>query len=466
MEEKRKTTPSGLLGFGRGDRSLTCVGKDSRASANSCPCNSVPQGERGRCVKRSGMQAIAVDMIFSRRNPSHPEYMDSECSILQFLASRYPSTVHGYSTSLMAAMFRVEHLLANLPPREFFNLVSYIYTGRPRKRSAYDGMHHARIQPAPQQKQEESSLSVSSIELNAYIQQTLGLTQEELASFDDPAFSNARDAPLTGFDMLDEADFDEFDQPPRSQIEHALQPPPIAPISVPLDTCADGSENDDDGDDDTQGDAASSAAESSDSVMLVTPLDKCASIRGRVSPISPLQKNRERKNWTKKEDDCIMEYHSQHGARWRDMARVLARSEQSSRSDDALRNRFSRLVARKHDRDPSPSDPAVPSKPSKRRRSVPRVQWTDIEDELILSSVLSWNGQNKWQSLAERLPGRTPHAVRNRANRLLMGCERASLIETQTRDTPLSPCTFAVGVRLNGCVPIVALSPEPEESAN
>jgi hypothetical protein len=300
-------------------------------------------------------------------------------------------------------------------------------------------MHHARIQPAPQQTQEESSLSVSSIELNAYIQQTLGLTQAELASFDDPEFSNAQDAPLTGFDMLDETDFDGFEQPP-----------PIAPISVPLDTCFDGTENDDDGDDDTQDDAASSAAESSDSVMLVTPLDKCASLRGRVSPISPLQKNRERKHWTKEEDECIMEYHSQHGARWRDMARVLARSEQLSRSDDALRNRFSRLVARKHDRDPSPSDPAVPSQPSKRRRSVPRVQWTDLEDERILSSVLSWNGQNNWQSLAERLPGRTPHAVRNRANRLLMGCERASLI----------------GVKLNGCVPIVALSPGSEESAN
>lgn len=45
-----------------------------------------------------------------------------------------------------------------------------------------------------------------------------------------------------------------------------------------------------------------------------------------------------------------------------------------------------------------------------------RVSWTRAEDETILQSVQEL-GHN-WNKLAERLPGRTDHAIRNRFHRL------------------------------------------------
>ena len=45
-----------------------------------------------------------------------------------------------------------------------------------------------------------------------------------------------------------------------------------------------------------------------------------------------------------------------------------------------------------------------------------RVTWSRYEDELILRSVQALG--HKWNRIAERLPGRTEHAIRNRYARL------------------------------------------------
>ena len=45
-----------------------------------------------------------------------------------------------------------------------------------------------------------------------------------------------------------------------------------------------------------------------------------------------------------------------------------------------------------------------------------RISWTKAEDETILRGVSEMG--HKWNKIAERLPGRTDHAIRNRFHRL------------------------------------------------
>ena len=50
------------------------------------------------------------------------------------------------------------------------------------------------------------------------------------------------------------------------------------------------------------------------------------------------------------------------------------------------------------------------------RAAEPRVSWSRAEDDAILSLVAELG--HKWSKLADRLPGRTEHAIRNRFHRL------------------------------------------------
>ncbi|KAL3908692.1 MAG: hypothetical protein SGPRY_009700 [Prymnesium sp.] len=97
-----------------------------------------------------------------------------------------------------------------------------------------------------------------------------------------------------------------------------------------------------------------------------------------------------RKEWTAEEDSFIKKAVA-HNKGWRYIATRLP-----GRSDDAVRNRWKRL------RDPSEKE---------------RVTWSPAEDQVILDCVKQFG--HKWGVIAQRLPGRTEHAIRNRHQRLI-----------------------------------------------
>ena len=99
-----------------------------------------------------------------------------------------------------------------------------------------------------------------------------------------------------------------------------------------------------------------------------------------------------KQGWTEEEDYLIL-HHVQHvGARWSLLATTLL-----GRTDDAIRNRYLRLM-RKY------ASPPVHERGGD--------MWTAEEDQLITDAVHEY-GQ-KWQTIAELLPGRSANAVRNR----------------------------------------------------
>ena len=91
--------------------------------------------------KTRAIHDIAVEIVMSRRSPSHPELMQSDDAILNFLSASYPSCVHGFSTTLMVSMFRFDYILHSVPRDELVRIMSYVYSGRPVYRSANDGVH-------------------------------------------------------------------------------------------------------------------------------------------------------------------------------------------------------------------------------------------------------------------------------------------------------------------------------------
>jgi hypothetical protein len=115
-----------------------------------------------------------------------------------------------------------------------------------------------------------------------------------------------------------------------------------------------------------------------------------------------------RKDWAAWEDEAIRTGVHTIGTRWRQIAADLP-----GRSDDAVRNRWARL---QH----SLSGAKLPVLPRvKRVEGVEQRQsWTEEEDEIISSSVRDFG--HRWNRIAERLPRRTEHAIRNRWHRIQM----------------------------------------------
>jgi hypothetical protein len=89
-----------------------------------------------------GVHGIAHEFLKNRRLPSHPELMKSDNDdILNVISALYPSCVHGYSTTLMLSMFRIEYILDRVPATEVYRIVSYVHRGSPVYRSSNDGLN-------------------------------------------------------------------------------------------------------------------------------------------------------------------------------------------------------------------------------------------------------------------------------------------------------------------------------------
>lgn len=142
----------------------------------------------------------------------------------------------------------------------------------------------------------------------------------------------------------------------------------------------------------------------------------------------------ERREWTVEEDDLIRRAVVAEGCRWRKIASMLPH-----RSDDAVRNRWNRIRADAYAAEPALAgscggevDEAVsihrqlmPLQRRARRSAeagpsspevTPRVSWSYEEDAVIFASVAELG--HRWFIIAQRLPGRTEHAIRNRYHRL------------------------------------------------
>ena len=111
-----------------------------------------------------------------------------------------------------------------------------------------------------------------------------------------------------------------------------------------------------------------------------------------------------RKEWAASEDEAIRNGVMLLGTRWRAIAAMLP-----GRSDDAVRNRWARL------QNASAGKPASAPR-VKREGAEQRQSWTPEEDAVITSSVTEFG--HRWNRIAERLPKRTEHAIRNRWHRL------------------------------------------------
>lgn len=153
----------------------------------------------------------------------------------------------------------------------------------------------------------------------------------------------------------------------------------------------------------------------------------------------------ERKEWTAAEDELIRTSVQNHGCKWRVIASLLP-----GRSDDAVRNRWNRLLEAQSPRTtvtelgrdlsegstssakgggirrPRGSSVGADGEPAAKPE---RVSWSRQEDDTIVRSVGEFG--HKWGKIAQRLPGRTEHAIRNRYSRL------QSLVSEQAVMPPL-----------------------------
>ena len=289
------------------------------------------------------MEGIAIELMKTRKRPSHPEYMQSSCPILATLAARGGS-VHGFSTMLMVSMFKSGYIAEKLPAAEFARLTSFIHTGLPLRRSFYDGVVGAAVAAVPCE-------SKCVIDIEAY-----------RCVHDDPS--------MNGGELFDVPSSEKVPRPPA--------------VWVP--------DSNGSSDDDLKGTGAVTSVSAKRYSFTTTTITK----------------------WSIEEDAFVEEFYNAHGGQWRNMARAMSSAIGTTRSDDALRN-----LAHAHDGSASVASDSSSVSSSSTNRS-PRVPWTTWEDTLIVETLGAWRGRVTWKRLAGQLPGRTPHAIRNRAHRLAM----------------------------------------------
>jgi len=124
-----------------------------------------------------------------------------------------------------------------------------------------------------------------------------------------------------------------------------------------------------------------------------------------------------RKDWSAEEDRTILAEVAKVGQKWRIIATHLP-----GRSDDAVRNRWKRLIGEKGsastsaDLDEIAEEGFKGSGAKSRANVTERLAWSREEDDLIVRSVQQYG--LKWGRISQQLSGRTAHAIRNRFHRL------------------------------------------------
>ena len=135
---------------------------------------------------------------------------------------------------------------------------------------------------------------------------------------------------------------------------------------------------------------------------------------------------RERGPWSPEEDRKLLEAYKRYGGQWRKLSRMLKIG-----TDDRLRNRWDRMregVA-SAPRDVVEEVIRLTSRVSKRpyrwrsRSSnlTRRMKWDAEEDDVIIAALKDYDPTKRpsWKKIAKAVEGRTPHAIRNRASRLI-----------------------------------------------
>lgn len=116
------------------------------------------------------------------------------------------------------------------------------------------------------------------------------------------------------------------------------------------------------------------------------------------------KKHRGRRVHSAVSDSKILAFVNENGKCWRMLARILGRGW----SDDVVRNRWARLVGEQVG-SPRPKDGCGG-----------RSGWTAVEDATLRRFLMKdFTTGRKWVTISAALPGRTPHACRNRLFRLL-----------------------------------------------
>ena len=127
--------------------------------------------------------------------------------------------------------------------------------------------------------------------------------------------------------------------------------------------------------------------------------------------------------WTREEDMVIVQNVQKSGQQWAMIADLLP-----GRSDDAVRNRYFRLLKRKKIERKDEATASAWFVTSNDLRECENINkgdmWTAEEDCIIMDAIMRHGP--KWQAISARIPGRSANAIRNRFLRFHGGSKPVS----------------------------------------